>query len=684
MRLLKPIMVFLLLWVYLLNAQVDTSLIQRQDVLLYRFEELLDDDEGNHEELEELLQEEQEQGEYTGLLNLNGLSPERALQYLLLSDFQYYQLLSYQSEYGDMVSVYELNAVEGFTMEDVRRLLPLVTVEPAGRKKNFFRNFFKKSKNSLLFRFSQVLERQSGYDKTQDKHYLGSPQRLAFKYQFSTQDKLFLAVSGEKDAGEQFFKGAQKYGFDFYSAYLCVKNIGVLKMALVGDYKLDFGQGLVLGSSMLGGKGGGVGAVRHFAGMIKPVAPMNEGKALRGVAATVGNYSYTGTVFAGYRKYDGYVFYDEDSTRLFEGTLNSSGYHRTVAEQEKSNTLKSWVMGGDFLYRHRVFRIGARVLYTLFNAEVLPTGRVYQQFAFTGKGIFNAGVDYQMILKKVLLFGEAGLSGNGGWAFVQGATFELSPGASFAVMAHYYGKRYVALQSASYSSSQGEWGFYLTGQLVLGPKVDLCVFYDFTAYPWLRYRVDAPSRSMQIGAMMNYAISRKVKLLLRYQYKMKHKNKAEATHVNGLEAFHTSKLRLSCEYQPMEILELKTEADYLVNHSKALDYQRDGLLLYQDVGVNLKKCGLGFNLRIAFFDTDTYEERLYAYENDLYYSFTVNSHYDKGWRACLLLSYAYKCFHLWVRLSQTYFLNKEEISSGLDLIAQKHKTELKFQLMLKW
>lgn len=688
MKLLRQILIFFLSVVAFeqgLNAQLDTSFnLPQNDVLLYRFEELINEDESNQESLEELLTEEQENLQFEGKANLNVLNAEIALEYLQLSDYQYYNLLSYLSEYGELVSVWELNAVEGFSYDDVKRLFPMVTVASTPRKGRFFNIFFRKSKSSFLLRYGQVLERQAGYDKSREKHYLGSPMRLAFKYQFNSQDKFVLAVSGEKDAGEQFFRGAQKYGFDFYSAYLCLKDIGVLKKLVIGDFKLDLGQGLVMGSAIMSGKGGGVGNVRRFAGMIKPVAPLNEGSALRGVAATVGNYHYTGTVFAAYRKYDGNVCMDEDSGFVFEGPLHSSGYHRTEAEQDKSGNLRGWIFGGDFFYRNRVFRVGARAVYTLFDAEVLPSGRVYQQYAFSGKAAFNAGLDYQLIIKKMVLFGEAALSDNGGWAYLQGATFELSPGASFALLGHYYDKKYIALHGASSGSSQGEWGLYLTTRLVLGPRMDLDCFYDYSRYTWLRYRMDAPGESMQAGMNLTASVSRKNKLMLRCQYKLKMKNHAEESHVNGIEPFHSFKIRLIWECFPLDFLKLKTEMDYLVNHSKPLAYTHGGLLLYQDVGIVVGRTGLGLNFRLAFFDTDTYEERLYAYENDLYYSFTVSSHYDKGWRAYVLLKYSYKNLYFWLKLAQTYYMNREEISSGLDLIAKHHKTELKLQVMLKW
>lgn len=664
-------------------AQEDTLLgTSHREVLFRRFEELIEEDEANLEVLEELLVEEEENKQISGKINLNDLSAEMAFNVLHLSDYQYYQLLSYLSEYGALVSVWELNAVAGFSYDDVRRLSPLVTVENVRSRDGFFKNFFRKSKSSLLYRYGQVLEKQAGYDKSLEKHYLGSPMRMAFKYQFNSQGKFQLAISGEKDAGEQFFKGAQKYGFDFYSGYVCLKDIGELKKAVIGDFRLDFGQGLVAGSSLMSGKGGGVGAVRRFAGMIKPVAPLNEGSVLRGAAVTVGNYHYTGTVFAGFRNYDGNLLVSEDSTLSFTGSLTNSGYHRTEAEQQKSDNLRSWVFGADLLYRHRVFRVGARALYTLFNRPVLPSDKPYQQYNFSGKGLLNVGVDYQLIIKKVVLFGEVAASGNGGWALIQGALFSLSPGASFAVLAHYYDKKYIALQRSA--SSKGEWGIYMTSQLVLNAKMGLDFYYDYSHFTWLQYRVDAPSQAMQAGVNMDISVSRHSKLSFKYQYKVKDRNSSGDARTKEIVPFHTSRLRLIWDCQPVDLLKLETEVDYVINHSRPLAYQHDGFLVYQDVGIDWKKTGLGFHVRLALFDTDTYEERLYAYEHDLYQSFTVNSHYDRGWRAFLLVSYSYRWFHVWLKLSQTYYWDKEEIGSGLDLIQKNHKTELKVQVMVKW
>lgn len=671
---------------HILNAQIDTFAqeIRVENEMLRRFEDLLDEDGGNQEEIENLLLEESENRQFEGLANLNTLSPEIAFSLLKLTDYQYYNLLAYISNYGELVSIYELVSVEGFSFEDLYRLMPLVEVKSTKVKSRFWKSFFKKSKNSFLLRYGQILEPQAGYDTNREKHYLGSPMRLAFKYQFNSQDHLLLAFSGEKDAGEEFFRGSQKQGFDFYSGYLCLKNIGILRKAVIGDYKLNFGQGLVVGSVLMSGKGGGVGSVRRFANAIQPVAPLNEGNALRGAAVELGGYRFSGTIFAGCRSYDGSVIEEEDSLRYFDGSLGGTGYHRTESELAKRKQLWSWTCGGDFLYRHRIFRLGIRAVHTQFNSEILPSDKYYQLYNFSGRGMSNLGVDYQLILKKVLLFGEAAVSGNGGWAVLQGLRFDLSPGASFAILCHYNDNQYIALQGTGNGASKGEAGFYLTSQIILSPKVDLNFYYDYNYYTWLRYRIDAPSSEMKIGSDILVAVGRQSKLQIKYQYKKKAKNQVNDLMVNGIVPFHHSCFRVSWNYMPFDFLKLKTEIDYVINHSKTIDYKHNGILLYQDIAAEVKSWGLGVNARVAFFDVDTYEERLYAYESDLYYCFTINSHFDKGFRFYVMARYAYKCFHIWLRIAQTYYLNKTEISSGLDQIEGNHKTELKLQLMIKF
>jgi hypothetical protein len=108
-----------------------------------------------------------------------------------------------------------------------------------------------------------------------------------------------------------------------------------------------------------------------------------------------------------------------------------------------------------------------------------------------------------------------------------------------------------------------------------------------------------------------------------------------------------------------------------------------GVLAYQDIGVNISKIGLDFKLRLALFDTDTYDERLYAYENDLSYTFNINSYYYKGFKTYFIVKWKYKWFEIQGKISRLLFFNKNQIGSGMELIDVPHKTEVKMQVLIK-
>jgi len=74
---------------------------------------------------------------------------------------------------------------------------------------------------------------------------------------------------------------------------------------------------------------------------------------------------------------------------------------------------------------------------------------------------------------------------------------------------------------------------------------------------------------------------------------------------------------------------------------------------------------------------------LYAYENDVLYSFSIPGFYDKGNRYYFNLSYDMgKNLSVWIRWAQTIYKNKTSIGNDLDEIAGNHRSEIKIQMML--
>ena len=76
----------------------------------------------------------------------------------------------------------------------------------------------------------------------------------SLRYSFRYGDRLQVGVTGEKDAGEPFFALHDRQGYDYYSFYLLLKGWGRLETLAVGNYRVSFGQGLVLGNGFGLGK----------------------------------------------------------------------------------------------------------------------------------------------------------------------------------------------------------------------------------------------------------------------------------------------------------------------------------------------------------------------------------------------------------------------------------------------
>jgi hypothetical protein len=107
-------------------------------------------------------------------------------------------------------------------------------------------------------------------------------------------------------------------------------------------------------------------------------------------------------------------------------------------------------------------------------------------------------------------------------------------------------------------------------------------------------------------------------------------------------------------------------------------------MLLQDVSFDFKTIPLSFDLRYCLFDA-TYDSRVFAYENDILYNFSIPAYSGRGSRFYLLARYRIgKLFDLRIRYSQFLYANTKVISSGYDEIQGNIKSELKFQVVYRF
>jgi len=677
---MKNLLLFLFLLPITALAQIDSTFINLEENLIEEIENLEIEEENDFfEELSEFYDTSEK-------ININDLTPETAFSILKMSDYQYYHLQKYIAENGFLVTVYELASVEGFTVEFVQKIEPYIVAAAVSKERKItFKSLFKRPKNKLLIRYSQILEKKAGYDKNRKTHYVGSPQQYAFRYNFSASEHITFGFAGKKNAGEEFFKGSQKQGFGFYSLHLQVKKIGVLQSVILGDYRLHFGQGLIMGNGFLNNSSG---EIRKTGAVQRPVTAMSQSNFLRGATLQLGNYKFSGTIFYGHRFFDGNVVEVEPDVFAFEGAITNTGLHRTETELKKRNALFNRVYGLHFHAHLKTFKIGVQMMRSEFSLPLLPSSRPYQYFDFSGKGLCNASIDYQVLIKHHILFGEVAASSTKGFAFLQGAIFKVDPRMKLSVLLRHFSKNFAALDGKPYSKNSklnNETGLLLTSEIILTNKVTMVALFDMYQFRWLRYLIDKPLPHFDASLRFDVALSRNCALLLRYNYKTQVKNYREETIYNQVFETQQHRLRVIFSYSFLQFLQFKSEVSGVFNSSRVQKFKSSkvGVLAYQDVGVNILKIGLDLKFRFAIFDTDTYDERLYAYENDLSYTFTINSYYYRGCKTYFIVKWKYKWFEIQGKISRILFFNKNQISSGLELIDAPHKTEVKLQMLFK-
>lgn len=633
-----------------LHSQTDST----SNPIIEKIMEEVDNMESIPEDYE--INEEQENmvWNYPEKLNINQLSFEVALQIFEMTDYQYYQLQKYIDQQGELITIYELAGIEGFNYLEIQKWIPYLEVKPVKTYKKYWSHFFKFAKHQILIRNGRVLEFEPDYEEDFPDSTRGSPDHFCFKYQFKANDWFSISFSGEKDK-EEFLKWDKKQkGFDFYSGNIQLVNIGCIKKIVIGDFRAQFGEGLIMGSSYLQGSGINI---RKTGNNLQGVSSMSESSFFRGAALTVGNHRYKGTLFWG---------------------------HKMELDSIMGNCT-----GGSFQMNFKLLRLG---FHALFLNNIDSTNRIsnlYSKYQFNGIQNGNCSFDHKVILGKFLIFGEFGMSLNGGFGFLEGATYHFDPSTKMVILFRKYSPLFQSILGNGFSknsSLNNESGLYFAIKTSITRNTILELFSDCYQIEWLKYLVEKPTQYLDFGISFQVSLSRTATLDMIYKYRTVYKN-LKTDYINEIEAFQYNKFKISFKWQALEFLHLKTEFYWNMKRPNEptfrLENAKNGYLLLQDIQVKLQKPPLSFVTRFALFDCPNYDERIYAYENDLNYCFSIYNHYKKGLRFYLILKYDLDWLLLQIKFAKTMFDNGIQYSFEDVIIDPESKSEIKGQCIIK-
>lgn len=659
-------------------------------------------------------------------IDLNHTNARELGSLYLLSDLQVNAILQHARKYGKYISIYELQAVDGMDMASLELIRPFVTISGEGRTRTPLKVMLQQGKHEVLVRTQVNIEQKRGFMgrdpfgkpyqypngkplpdlddpavmdslRQNNKVYLGSPWKVYSRYRFQYRRNLSFGITAEKDEGEEFFKGTQKQGFDFYSAHLFLRDIGPFKAVALGDFQAQFGQGLTFSSGLsFARKSAYTMNITKNAQGLTPYTSVNENRFLRGAGVTMelGKH-FEGTAFISKKGYDANVVADADTAFGGDASLvtfssfQEDGFHRTFRELDKKGAIEEFIYGGHVDYRGDGFTIGATAAQVDFGYELAKT-RVYpyNQFDFQGQRNTTYGVDWKVPYRNIIWFGEAARSSNGGMAGLTGVLVALDKRLSLAMLYRNLQRDFHGLYSSAFAEGSNPWnekGLYTGIELRPNKQWLFNAYYDQFTFPWLRYQTNAPSHGFETLGQLTWTPARGTQLYVKYRRQIKPRNTAEAlSGILPLVDTRQDNYRFNASYKVARGITLRTRVEQV-------DYQRGdgdvqhGFMLYQDIIHRPMRGSLQFTGRVMLFATDSYDARLYAFESDVPGVFGLPPIYGRGMKWYTMIRWRVKRgVDVWARYGITLYTDREVIGSGMDEIYGPNKSDLKLELRLKF
>ncbi len=629
-----------------------------------------DDDTYNwEEELEELSQKLQEP------LNLNTATREQLSQFTFLTDKQIENLLAYIYLHGPMQTIYELQQVEDMDKQSIQHLLPFVCVQPVERKPKYpsLKQLLHHARHEALARVDIPFYTRKGYEST----YLGPKLYHSMRYSIHYGDYLQAGITAEKDAGEPMFALHNSKGYDFYSPYLLIRNWGRLKALALGNYRLSFGLGLVMSTDFrLGKTYSSSSSANYRSGGIRKHSSSDEYNFFRGAAATVELAPRLQlSAFYSHRRMDGTV---KDS---IISSISKTGLHRSQSEADKRNAFSLQLAGGNISYLGNAVKVGVTGIYYFFSLPYEPSRSTYAKYYLHGKEFYNASIDYRLRAGYFTLTGEAA-TGRSGYALLNQLAYSPSANYQLLLIHRYYAHDYWAFFARSFGESstpQNENGWYLAAEASPFAHWRFFASIDLFAFPWWKYRISKESQGVDGMFQATYTPRHDLTMYVTYRYKRKERD-VTGTSGSLILPTHQHKARYRLSYTPTDRLQLRTTIDYTLFNQQT---SSRGYLFTQMFSYKFP-FGLSATLQGSYFHTDDYDSRVYASERGLLYTFTTSSYSGRGFRHTTCLRYEPSShFVFLLKLGQTIYQNKDEISSGNDLIEDNKKTDLQLQVKIK-
>lgn len=580
---------------------------------------------------------EQLSGQSSGLLNLNTADSDLLEQLLLVSHEQAMDLVFYRDSWPPVLCINELFLLDSWDSATIYRIAPFVTTPFEQPVDSITRDdLFQYADHKLLLRFSG---KAPGKAEDTVSRYDGNQQKILFKYSYNADDRIFAGLVAEKDPGEPFSFETGRRGFDYYAGYLLFKGRKFIDEAVVGDYNLQFGQGLTFWSGFALSSGVEMTSGRRIPLNIRRHSGTEENDFLRGAACSIKYKRIKTTIFgSAHRRDANMTMTDSVNGQNYYTGFKSGGYHRNGDELDEKNNLKEYLAGGNMNLSFGNLKLGATVCLQKIDGCIEEKTGASDWYKFHGNQNLNIGVDFVGAMKKLIFYGEAAMSANGAKAIVFGADLFPDTRINYSLHIRSVEADFHNLHSNIFRLSSGanQQGIYQSVLLHLGNGFSFSGYLDFNRTFANKTGCHKPLSEVRSSWRLNYAYKRDVKAYLQGTYKCYDDDNGT---VNN---FTWNTIRESVWSGRLHFI-FDVSGIFRIQHRLAYtcagDGSGDGFLSYLDLRIHQIRLPVTLSLRYTQFETDGFSSRIYSYESDVLYSFSVPAYYDSGKSVYLCFSW---------------------------------------------
>ncbi len=574
-------------------------------------------------------------------------------------------------------SVNQLELIEGtgdIVLEKLRPYVVVAVEEEASKSIGV----------SFTSRTQRDLQPRAGF---RDASFVGSSLKHYHRIIVTQPEQAEACLVLEKDAGE-------RIADSHLAGYVALSNLAFLSHIIVGDFVVEAGQGLALWRGSAFGKGSEAVTVLKKTGLgAQPYRSVDEFNFLRGVAASsaihVGEHSLVATLFSSRRSLS--ASSDEHGVSSFY----EEGLFRTESELRRRGSVVETMVGGRLQFlSSNDWRIGSTFYRTTFSKPIVANSL----FEFAGRSATLIAVDGELNvgwlspqLLQLTLFGELARSGDHAIAGMIGSLFHFTRRVSVALGYREYSPRFASLHAAGFGErgeTNNERGFYLGAEAQATHWLRITGYLDHFTFPWRTFFNPLPSAGRDLLVQADVSPFPKLEISTRYSDKKSENIEAR------LDAFGRDtrlpvdrlqqKLRLTATYTANKRLRLRGRIEHIFVDYDFLKRGERGMLLYYEMRYGVLP-NLTAEARIIVFDTDSYDSRVYEFENDVRGVFSNPALYGKGRRWYLLARWKpTETIVLSAKYSETLFDGVKAIGSGLSEIQGEVDNRVALQLDVKF